>query len=86
MTAAERAVNILAGALCLDLTPATTHEAIRAALTFQMRIYDAHIWAAAKLNGIRTILTEDQQSQPNIEGVRYVDPFAANFKLAHIGL
>lgn len=86
MLAGERALGILAISLCLELTTATVAEAVRAALVFQMRIYDAHIWAAARVNGIRTILTEDTQSQPVIEGVRYVDPFAANFKLAQIGL
>jgi predicted nucleic acid-binding protein len=86
MTAAEHAVGILAGALCLDLTAASIHEAIRAAVAFQMRVFDAHIWAAARVNGIRLILTEDNQSQPIIEGVRYVDPFSASFNPAQIGL
>lgn len=86
MAAAERAVVILTGSLCLELTAATIVEAVRAALAFQMRVYDAQIWAAARLNGVGTILTEDKQSQAVIEGVRYVDPFAANFRLSQVGL
>ncbi len=59
---------------------------MRAVVGHQMHIYDAHIWAAAHVNGVPTILTEDLPSQAVIEGVRYVDPFAANFKLSWIGL
>lgn len=77
---------ILASCRCVDLTPVTAIEAVRAAARYQMRIFDAHIWAAARLNGIDTILSEDAQSRPTIEGVRYVNPFAEDFALAQIGL
>ncbi len=77
---------LLASCRCLDLTPLTVHEAARAAVRYKMRIFDAHIWASARLNSIDTILSEDTQSQPTIEGVRYVDPFLPSFRLSHIGL
>ena len=51
-----------------------------------MRIYDAHIWAAAQAHGIDTILTADTPGRPSIEEVRYVNPFAPSFKLTRIGL
>lgn len=82
---ALRAIEaILASCRCLDLTPITAFEAARAANRYQMRIFDAHIWAAARLNGIGTILTEDVQSRATIEGVRYVNLFAPDFTLAQI--
>ncbi len=77
---------LLASFRCVDLTPMTVYEAVRATSRYNMRIFDAHVWATARLNGIDIILSEDAQSQPVIEGVRYVDPFRPSFKLAHIGL
>ena len=84
--ASESSEEILAAFVCVDLTADTIQNAMRAVISYQMHINDAHIWAAARLNGITTILTEDGQSQAVIEGVRYVDPFAANFALSQIGL
>lgn len=77
---------ILASSRCVDLTALTILEAARAAARYQMRIYDAHIWAVAHAHGIDTILTADTPGRPSIEGVRYVNPFAPSFKLAQIGL
>ena len=68
------------------ITEMISREAVRGAKDHQMNIYDAQIWAAAKLGDIGVVLTEDMQSSDLLEGVRYVDPFAANFKLAQIGL
>ena len=80
--AAGRVTDLLSACVCLDMSAATSVEAVRGAVEFQMHIYDAQIWAAARLNGVGTILTEDKQSQVVIDGVRYVDPFAANFRLS----
>jgi predicted nucleic acid-binding protein len=68
------------------ITEMMTREAVRGARDHQLNIYDAQIWAAAKLGGIDIVLSEDSQSRASIEGVRYVDPFAAAFKVAQIGL
>lgn len=57
------------------------NDAATAAATSQMSIWDALIWAVAYRNGIPTILTEDVQSRPIIEGVRYVNPFDPDFDL-----
>jgi len=78
--------GLLASCRCLNLTPITVYEAVRAASRCQMRIFDAHVWAAARLNGIETIVSEDTQSRPVIEGVRYVNPFAREFRNAQLGL
>lgn len=84
--ARESSEEILAAFVCVDLTADTIQDAMRAVASYQMHIYDAHIWAAARINGVGTILTEDSQSQTVIEGVRYVDPFATNFELSQIDL
>jgi predicted nucleic acid-binding protein len=84
--AAGRITTLLEACTCLDMSAATSAEAVRGAVEFQMHIYDAQIWAVARLNGVATILTEDIQSSDLIEGVRYVDPFADGFALAALGL
>ncbi len=37
--------------------------------------WDALIWATAKSNGIKTILTEDGPSGATIDGVKFLNPF-----------
>jgi predicted nucleic acid-binding protein len=86
VAAAGRITTLLEACTCLDMSAATSAEAVRGAVEFQMHIYDAQIWAVARLNGVATILTEDIQSSDLIEGVRYVDPFADGFALAALGL
>lgn len=66
----------------LDLTPQITPEAIRGVRIHQLPFWDALLWAAARLNGIRTLLTEAGPTGAVIEGVRWVNPFAQGFSLA----
>jgi predicted nucleic acid-binding protein len=56
-------------------------EAARGVASYGMPYWDAQIWASARLAGIGTVLTEDLPGQPEIEGVRFVDPFAEGFSL-----
>jgi len=44
--------------------------------------YDAQIWATALLNQVPVIFSEDFNSGATLEGVRLINPFAAQFKLA----
>ena len=55
-------------------------EATRGVCEHRMSLWDAQIWAAAKLNQITIILSEDFGPQI-IEGVRVVNPFAQDFHL-----
>jgi predicted nucleic acid-binding protein len=68
------------------ITPTIAKEACRAASHHQMNIFDAQIWAAAKVHGVPIILTEDLQSSAIIEGVEYINPLAPDFDLAYLGL
>lgn len=63
----------------LDTSLAVILEALRGVLRYKMSYYDAQIWAAARLNGIGTVLSEDFQNGQEIEGVRFMDPFAEGF-------
>lgn len=42
---------------------------------YSLSLWDALIWAVARENRIQVIYTEDIQSAPEIEGVRYINPF-----------
>jgi len=49
-------------------------EAVRA---HRFAFWDAMLWAAARRLGVRYFLTEDMQDGFALEGVRFVNPFAA---------
>lgn len=69
----------------LDVTPVTVLEACRGAIQHQMSYWDAQIWAVAHLNGVAWIITEDGQHSRLVEGVRYMNPFLADFDLGLLG-
>ncbi|MBV8083549.1 MAG: PIN domain-containing protein [Chloroflexi bacterium] len=60
----------------LDVTRGVLMEACEGVARHQLQWWDALIWAAARVNGIGLILTEDQDDGRVIEGVRYRNPFA----------
>ena len=66
----------------IDITGSIVLEALRGVQQYQMHYYDSVIWAAAKLNQIPEILTEDGQHGRVIEGVRYLNPFHADFNMS----
>lgn len=69
--------------IVLDVTGQIVREACRGAQVYQLPYWDAQIWAAARLNDIAVILSEDFQDQRIIEGVRSVNPFNPDFDLVN---
>jgi predicted nucleic acid-binding protein len=65
----------------LDLTPQIVLEAARGVRDHGLSYYDAQIWAAARLNQIPLILSEDFQDGQTLEGVRFVNPFGKKFDI-----
>ncbi len=63
----------------LDLTPQIALEAARGVCDHQLAYWDAQIWATARLNQIQTILSENFSAGRLLEGVCFVNPFAADF-------
>ena len=59
----------------LPVTSDVVQEGMRGAIEYQLSYWDSLIWAAAKLNGVDTILSEDFSHGQVIEGVRVVNPF-----------
>lgn len=66
------------------LTPAVVLEAVRGLRDHQFPYYDAQIWAAARLNQVPVVLSEDFASGSTVEGVTFVDPFAEGFDVGSL--
>lgn len=60
----------------------TVLEGCRGASEHSLSIWDALIWATAKLNQVPVILSEDFVDGAFLEGVRFLNPFAPAFDLA----
>jgi predicted nucleic acid-binding protein len=60
----------------IDTTPQVVLEAMRVTQLHSLSYWDAQVWAAAKLNQIPVIYSEDGPTGAVIEGVRYVNPLA----------
>jgi predicted nucleic acid-binding protein len=74
--------NLLAGSLqVLDLTRSIILEAVRGVRDHKLSYYDAQVWAAARLNQIPLVLSEDFQDGQTIEDVHFVNPFSNTFTL-----
>jgi predicted nucleic acid-binding protein len=64
-----------------DLTPMVVLEAGRGVRDHHLSYYDAQIWAAAHLNQVPLVFSEDFQDGRVLEGVRFVNPFTPEFVL-----
>ena len=64
-----------------ETTIETVLEAIRGAIRYQLKIWDSLLWAAAKLNGVPYVLSEDLSHGQMLEDVTFLNPFADDFAL-----
>ena len=69
----------------LPLTPAVVLEAVRGVQVHRLAYYDAQIWAAARIAQIPSILSEDFNSGGAVEGVAFINPFAADLVIGDLG-
>ena len=65
----------------IALTQVIVLEAVRGVRDYQFAYYDAQIWAAARLNQVPYVLSEDFNSGATLEGVTFLNPFADDFDL-----
>ena len=63
-----------------NLTPQIVLEAARGVRDHGLAYYDSQIWAAARLNLIPVVFSEDFQDRQILEGVRFANPFAGTFE------
>ena len=81
MEAALQAANLGRAFRTLDLTAPVAQEAMRGVIEHHLSFYDAQIWAAARLNQIPLLFSEDFQDGRILESVQFVNPFAPGFNL-----
>jgi predicted nucleic acid-binding protein len=63
------------------LTEQIVFEAVRGVRDYGLAYYDSQIWAAARLNQVPVIFSEDFQDGQVLESVRFVNPFIPQFNL-----
>ena len=81
---AEQQVDYLARSFeTYPVTQQVVMEAIRGVREHQFSFWDAQIWAAARLNQVPVVFSENFHVGSVCEGVRFVDPFGEDFNLAH---
>lgn len=66
----------------LDMTTQIILEAARGVREYQLAYYDAQIWAAARLNQISVLFSEDFRDGTTLEGVCFVNPFGRDFAVS----
>jgi predicted nucleic acid-binding protein len=64
-----------------DTTSQIVLEATRGVRDYSLSYYNAQIWAAARLNQVPVVFSEDFQDGMILEGVKFVDPFAPQFEI-----
>ena len=79
--AAQQTALLSASFTVYPITPQIVLEAIRGVRDHRFTFWDAQIWAAARLNQVPVVFSEDFRSGAMLEGVRFVNPLAADFIL-----
>ncbi|MBM3935092.1 MAG: PIN domain-containing protein [SAR202 cluster bacterium] len=79
--AEQRLFNFVDRWRVFDLTPATVLEGVRGARRYQLSYWDGLIWATAKLNGARCVLSEDFSDGLLLEGIRFRNPLLPSCSL-----
>jgi predicted nucleic acid-binding protein len=72
--------NFASSWIVFDITSLIIIEAARGVRTHKFSYWDSQLWATARLNQVPTIFTEDFNIGATIDGVCFVNPFAADFR------
>ena len=65
----------------VDVTGPIALEAARGVRVHQLNFWTSQIWATARLNQIRVVLTDTALAGSMIEGIRFINPLTPTFKL-----
>jgi predicted nucleic acid-binding protein len=68
-----KAVVLVEASTAADLDAAT-----RAVSEHRLAFWDAMLWATARRTGVRILISDDFQDGRILDGVRFIDPFAAH--------
>lgn len=80
--AEERVLNYLLAWRTVGITNMVLREALRGVREHRLSFWDAQVWAAARLNQIPTIFSEDFSHRSTVEGVQFLNPFDPGFTLS----
>jgi predicted nucleic acid-binding protein len=80
--ALEQVQLLVASYRVFELTSLIVLEAARCVRDYNLSYFDAQVWATARLNQAPVVISEDFQHQQMLEGVRFINPFVPEFKLA----
>ena len=80
--AAQQVENLTASWIVFDVTSLIVIEAVRGVRSHKFSYWDSQVWAAARLNQVPAVFTEDFNIGSTIEGVRFVNPFALDFHIS----
>jgi predicted nucleic acid-binding protein len=73
--------NLLRAWPVIELTALIVLEAARGVREHRFSFWDAQIWAAAKLNQIPFVFSEDFSDGRVTEGIQFINPFGVDFKI-----
>jgi predicted nucleic acid-binding protein len=79
--ASRQVENFAQSWVVFDITSLVVLEAIRGVRSHRFSYWDAQLWATARLNQASAIFSEDFNAGSIIDGIRFVNPFAADFVL-----
>ncbi len=77
--ASKRIHSFLNSWQVLGVTPHMVGEATRGVIEHKMNIWDAQIWATAKLSQIQVVLSDSFSTGVSVEGVLFLNPFQKGF-------
>lgn len=77
--ASRRVHSLLNSLRVVGLTPYMVREAIRGSAEYRMGLWDAQIWATAKLSQIPVVFSDNFSSR-SLEGVQFINPFKGDFR------
>ena len=75
--AAARARDFMASWPVASVTAFVVDEALRGLVAHHLALWDALVWATARMNQLRVVLSEDFGHELEIEGVQFRNPFLA---------
>lgn len=64
----------------VDLTGIVVLEAARGVKEHKFSFWDSLVWATARMNQIKTVISEDFSNNSVVEGVRFINPFKTAWK------
>jgi predicted nucleic acid-binding protein len=68
----------------IDMTPALVDAALQAVAAHGFPLWDAQLFAVAKANRADVILSEDFSHRRTVDGITFLNPFAADFDPAEV--